>query len=815
MSPRSLALALAVLLTVSMLFVLVPTQAHPAPSAGGVSAGARDAARPAAAVAATIVNGNDVPTTTFYPGATGAGSLYFIVTDPLDHAVNVTITDPNASRDGVLSPAFHYEATLNSTTSTYNSYTGGVFYAFPASIPYAGHWNVNFSAPLGGYFTENVSLRLYYTSLSTTTGSSATLPGMPIGVFWSVHSESNGATLYTHATSVTLRGSYAGNGTVQGLFPSSGVALTPASSGSGEWTGFVPANTTPQTQLHFEVSAVTNVSGSVVENESANISLDVGTVTIHGFGITAVPPTCDLVDQYFFTTGSAIAACLQVGASWFGGFTAVAGLPITVAYWNGTAHVTPSGAPTALTSNASGEAAFTFVANSPPFITWNTAPYADALNFTVSVPGAGTHYQWTAWENATWTLTGPSSASGLVQLSLDHTNYYPGVTATATWSISSTNLTKTGAITAIGWIVTGPSAITYEQGLLNSTAATGTFTFPIIAAMAPHTIHAELIVANATTTFFGIATAVVLSPSLLLSPNSYYYDAGSTVSVTVTLNGGGTGASIQYQAWAYWSSGNALIGNGTVASGSSLSVAIPSSVPPTYVVIEAWASVGGQVVASATTEVELAQGYSIELGVSTVSSYSDGSFQPGQTITLSYRVVSVGGAALPQVMSFELVAIGYPYVQYLENVGPSGTVPFTIPSGAPQGSIILEMLARGALSAGTCFPTGACDGLVSVYVNPSPSVLGLELGAGSGITVGWLILLILVVVVAIVLFLVIRGRGGRRMKPSAAPSGAASAPPQEWKGPTSPPPSSEPPASEPATSESPPPLPPQPPAGAT
>lgn len=811
MSPRALALVLAVLMIVSMLFVLVPAQAHSAPPASAASE-ARTASHPSAAVTATILNGNDGPTTTFYPGAVAYGSLYFSVTDAVDRSVNVTIKDPNATRDGVASPAYHVEVTLNTTTHTYNSYGAGVFYAFPASLPYAGHWSVNFSAPAGGSVVQNVSLILYYTTVSSTTGSSATLPTEPFGIFWSLHTVANGATPYTHATSVILRGSYTGNGTVQGLTPAGGISLTGAATGSGEWTWNVPANTTPDTRLFFEVSAITNVSGVVVENESANISMNVGAISIHGIGITNPPPNCALYNNVFFSTGSAIASCIQVGANYFGGFTAISGLPITVAYWNGTAHVLPSGAPTALTSNATGMAAFTFVANTPPFINDTTSPYYDALNFTVTVPGADKMYQWTAWSNDTWTLTGAIGATGLVQLTLDHTNYYVGATATASWSISSTNLSKTGPITAVGWIVTGPSSVTYAQGSLNSTAATGSFSFAVSSAMAPHTIRVEIIVANATATFFGTASASVLSPTLLLTPDSYWYNAGSTVSVAVTLNGGGSGAIIEYQAWGYWSSTTLLLSNGTVANGGSITVSIASSVPPLTVDVDVWASVGGQVVTSDVTEVELAQGYSIELGVSTVSSYSDGSFQPGQTITLTYQVVSVGGAALPQVMSFELAAIGYPYVQYLQNVGPSGSVPFTIPSGAPQGSILLELLARGSLSAGTCFPLGSCEGLATVYVNPNPSALNYELGAGSGITVGWLILLILVVVVAVVLFVAIRGRRGRRAKPSPTTSGGASAPPAEWKGPTSPPPSSEPPAAEPTTSESPPPL---PPSGAT
>ena len=819
MSHRILAVGstvlLAALLIASMLFVLAPGPTHGAARAETV-AGPKGAAEPAAAIIATIVNGYDVPTDYFYLGAVGYGSLYFVITDPLDHVVNVTITDPNAARDGVGTPAYSYRATLNATTHSFSSYVAGVSYTFPTTVPYGGHWTVNFSAPAGGTVLENVTLLLYYTSLTTTVGSSATLPGQAIGVFWALNLYSNAASPYTKATSVTIYGSYTANGTLASLFPPGGVALSPVSTGRGEWTGTVPTNAGPDTQLHIEVSAVTNVSGHVAENESANITINVGTLVIHGIGLTAAPPNCVLISYVVFTEGSLIAGCVEVGATYGGAFTAISGLPITVGYWNGTAHVTPTGAPTQLTSNATGEAAFTFLGTSPPFTVLSSLYIYNAINFTVTVPGASTFYHWTVYSNSTdWTILA-ATAVGVVQLTLDHTTYYQGATATATWSVSSTNLTKTGPLTAIGWTVTGPDAATYEEGVLNATSASGTFTFPILAAMVAHPIHATVYIVNATETFSASADASVLNPSLLLTPAEYYYSAGTSTSVAVILNGGGTGATIQYQAWEYWASTDALLSSGTVANGSSIPLSIPATVPPLSVVVSVWASMDGQVIASSSTAILLEQGYSIEFGVSTVSSYSDGSFQPGQTVTLSYNVVSVGGAALPQVLSFELFAIGYPYVQTLQNVGPSGSVPFTIPSNAPQGTILIELLARGALTAGTCFPAGGCDGIVSLYVNPSPSVLNLELGAGSGITVGWLILLVLVVLVAVALFLLFRRRGGRA-KPAPATSAGSSSPPQEWKGPSSPPATSEPPASEPASSDTQPPLPPpaQPPAGAT
>jgi hypothetical protein len=184
-----------------------------------------------------------------------------------------------------------------------------------------------------------------------------------------------------------------------------------------------------------------------------------------------------------------------------------------------------------------------------------------------------------------------------------------------------------------------------------------------------------------------------------------------------------------------------------------------------------------------------------------VSSYSDGSYQPGQTVTLNYQVVPIDGTALPQFFNFELTAPGFAYYNYIQNAAPTGTIGFTIPSNALAGNLVVNLHVTGSLTAGSCVPTSNCTGTTGLFINPHPSVLSMELGAGSGVTVGWLILLILVLVVAIVLFLVLRRRGGPRGGTGSAPTSvtepmspaapAPSSPPaSEWKAPDNPPASS-------------------------
>ena len=775
---RPLALALAVLMLLTASTALAPVPSHAGPAPATTSSGAEPANSPAAPPVITfeLLNGFDTATTTFLPGEIGAGTLYFEVTDPLDHDVNVTLTDPNAADDGTGTPAFHYEAALNTTTSTYNSYPTGVSYTFPVALPYGGEWVVTFSAPNGGTVSEDIAVLVYSVTLSSSIGGGSTIPGQPLTVFWSLERDANDE-LYTRATNVTITGRYTGNGTVQPFFSKANLALTPASAGTGQWSGVVPANATPGTLLRFEVYAITNLSGVVTENASNNITVAVGALSIRDYGITPAPPTCSFAKDEFFPNGSQVAGCVEVGALYRAAFTPIPGLPVTVGYWNGTAHVTPTGAPTTLTTNASGEAAFTFFASAPPFVEVNHYPRFDGLNFTVTVAGASSRYAWTQWQNATWTLNGGSTASGVVQVSLNGTEYYAGNSATATWSINSSNLSKTGPIVAIGWSVTGPDAVTYEEGTLNSSAQTGTVVFAITSPMVSHTIELTVDAANATEGFSGSATAAVLNPSLLLTPASTYFSAGSRTTVTAVLNGGGTGAKIQYEVIGNWPSQTAAISNGTVLNDSGIPIVVPATTPPQSIAVDAWATVNGQVIATDSVDLFLAVGYSLQLWVSTPSSYSDGSYQPGETVTLSYQLVAVGGATLPKVVTFALIALDYPATDEIQGVAPSGSVSFTIPSNAVEGTLLLELAAEG-IPSGSCLPSGTCTSIAALYINPHPSFLNFEIGAASGVTVGWLLLLVLGIVVTAVLLLLLRRRGGRR----AGDSGSTSSVP-EWKEP--------------------------------
>lgn len=122
----------------------------------------------------------------------------------------------------------------------------------------------------------------------------------------------------------------------------------------------------------------------------------------------------------------------------------------------------------------------------------------------------------------------------------------------------------------------------------------------------------------------------------------------------------------------------------------------------------------------------------------------------------------------------------------VQTTSTSGDVSYTIPSGTPAGSQLFEVYVTGA----ACIR--ACYGLVlfAVNVQPNPSALQYNLGAGSGLTVGWLVLFLLLIIVAIVLVMMIRKRDRpKMMKPYTTASSGGPTPPPAASGGTSSPPS--------------------------
>jgi hypothetical protein len=221
--------------------------------------------------------------------------------------------------------------------------------------------------------------------------------------------------------------------------------------------------------------------------------------------------------------------------------------------------------------------------------------------------------------------------------------------------------------------------------------------------------------------------------------------------------------------------------------------------PDSYTVYAYLSSAATGLVAATNLTITQSWGYNVFLGVTTASSYSDGSYQPGQTVTVSYQIAPYGNAPLPVLFTFTVGLAGTQISNLVSTPSTSGTFQLTIPSGWQTGVAILQVQLQGTYLAGNSCAGGICEGMSAITINAHPSALSMEIGAGSGLTVGWLILLILVIVVFVVLLvLILRKRstppsGGAppvttpMTPPAPAPSSPGAA---EWVEPSSSPPAS-------------------------
>jgi hypothetical protein len=841
MSRRAVAVGLVLVLIVSVLVGFVAYSPR-----GTESSSTRDATAPVATAATPAVpiiyvhswNAARTLTDQFYTGTysgpytapplashPGVNTILFTVFDNAgDKTVNLTLNDPNATRDGLTNPVLTASVAINQTTDLSLFGQNGVSYTFPGSIVFGGQWNVTVSAPAAGTAVEDLTLHTFgLGAASVPADRSSVLPGETVTLNWWAISVVNGGS-FNSLTSLTLWGSYF-NGTFQPLFSPGLLPLPTTASGTTTFT--VPDNATSGSTMYFNVSAVTNSSGSIGENETVHFMLYVGAPDIY-FNTAS---GCTDSEQDNFYSGTIIYVNVEAGAySVPGGFAGESGLPIGISFTNGLTPVLPGGSPpTTLTSGPAGLVCFSFQGNAPPFQLETSYPFANSVNLTLADPSATGLGEWMTWDNLTFTLSAGGLEGG-VAVQLNANVYAVGQTATVTWSLGAANA-SVGTLTAQTWSLSGWSGSIYATGAITSTAATGTFTVALPTDLIG-TFVVTVVAANATASFYGTAYATVEQTAILVTGGGYY-TAGASLSWNVQFSPAALpGTTTTFEIEAYWYDqfddymGSALVASGTLGSSDTISYVVPSGASAAGYIdvsVSAQTPTAG-VYATGFGYAELETGYYVQLGVSTPSNYADGSYQPGQTIQVTWAVTSYGGEAVPSLLYVDIYlgTVGTYYGSLTQDTGTwfdttstSGSVPFTLPSNLPSGgtSISAWVSAYGLVNGPSCeeenVTYGACFNSITVNINAHPSVLSMELGAGSGITVGWLILLIVIAVVAILLFLVIRRgqnpksppTGYTASQPMSPPAPAPSSPPAaEWQGNPTPP--------EPAASgDAPPPLP--------
>ena len=820
MSRHALILAVVVLLIASSMIVLGPAGARGA-SPGTPVASPAGSPHPAAGGIFFITSSGSCSYCNYSYFTTGSyydfGSniLYFAVRDTAgDATVNFTITDPNATRDGVNQPAFSANVPINTTTQEYFSTTAGLAYTFPASLKVGGGWNVTVSAPLGGKASYPIFVGTYYENIYGSPEPGAiVLPGETITSAYEAISDVNGAP-DSQMTNESFSGQYTGaNASTLNLFPTpkDGIVVIQPAAALGSYTWKVPANATFDTTIELNVWVSIYVGGVQAENESYSVTYQVGLVYLDSFDMASNNGgVCPSFSESSYDSGSLVQACAIVGA--FGGddqFTPVANLSVAINFWNGKEVVTPTGfTTTTLLSNVSGVVAFSFEANITQFSSYYVAPFYNTVNLTVTNPGANpvAPPDSELWDNATFYVY-PSAASVGVVVTLNQLSYFPGQPITAMWALDSTNPSETGSVAAVAWYLYGAYDDFLGQGTISSTASSGTLTVTLPAGYLGE-FFLEVTAANATTSFYGVVKGYVTHPDLTLNPSSTTFTPGSTITIQAQAWGDAALSApvITYQIYAvfgndFTSEGEiGVVGSGTVANGSSITINVPSTAAPTeYEVYAYLSSAAGGTVATASLILGQSWGYNVFIGVTTLSSYSDGSYQPGQTVTISYSIVPYGNAPLPVLYTFEAGLLGTQITTLISTTSTSGTFQLTIPSGWQTGVAILEVQLEGTYLEGNSCGGGTCQGMTAITINAHPSALSMEIGAGSGLTVGWLILLIIIIVLFVVLLLFVRRKrsyppsGGTPVTtpmnpPAPAPTGPAAAP---WQEPSSPPPASD------------------------
>ncbi|MFI5419204.1 MAG: hypothetical protein ACHQ2Y_09995 [Candidatus Lutacidiplasmatales archaeon] len=709
--------------------------------------------------------------TTFCTGYTNqfcpsfaAGKVFFVAYDPSDTSATVAINDPNATRDG-LSAVQVMSWTVHFPTGPYNysyNWASGGGYLLPFSLVDEGWWNLTINGATGGFFSVSFFVHTYLVRMGS--DQPAYLAGHSGTMTFAVNSTVNNAP-FSSVTSLKAIGVYETVGFNFTAIPNLPSSLTAP---NGQFPFTVPSNANTYSGMGFEIWAnITTASGN--SSESWFDYVPVGYISNPSVGLGSCPTGCG---TNTFAAGGLVYTSVSVDIISPGGDFPAPGLTVNFGWLSGTTPVTsvPGNPPTSLATNATGRAAMLFIADATAFST--TGP--NTLAVTVTDPVLTSAAKTSA--NATFFVLPAASAIAHLELMLDGSQYFGGDTATATWAVGGV-----GSSGPTGWTVDSWTA--YESvsntltasGTIASSADQGTFT---LTAPMGYAGNLEVMVTahNATAWISAFTNARVSQPSILLSPSERYYLPGDSISVSVATLGTAFSSATLWMS-VLDSSGNALT-EGQL-TGTQIQFTIPKIAAPgdVSVTVVAQTSTGG-LVGQAQVTLYLASGIQVLAGVSTASNYVDGSYQPGQTVQISFAISAIGNTVLPKSYTIVVLpedsyyAAGAGSSQF-QTSSTSGSVAYTIPSGSPGGAqlIYVEVQCNGVECGSWTY--------FSLNVNPHPSVLGMQLGAGSGFTVSWLILLIIVVVLFILGFR--RGRGGGRpmvMHPmtEVSSSGASSGP---------------------------------------
>ncbi|MCI4323294.1 MAG: hypothetical protein L3K03_04655 [Thermoplasmata archaeon] len=719
-----------------------------------------------------------------YETGYSGGNVYFVAGDTAgDLSARVAINDLNASRDGLTNPLATWNVSFAKADTNYST-VWGAHYQLPLGLVDGGLWNITITATLGGTHHADFYVQTY--TLNVEAPSSSVLPGQNVVLLYQVVSTANGGPYSaaaggngptTAVSSIQVAGRYiAQNLSARSWFGKSPDSATP--NAWGTFTAPMPIDVLNGTELGIDLWA--NVtSANINTTYLVQIAIGVGSLAPGQVGLELGYCPTNACNSGSFEAGSVVYLGIAATISGSGGTVPAAGLTATIDFVGiGSGSLGAIGSPaTRLILNATGQAAIAFTANSGVF----GLSKMQTINVTVSNPAVANT---TATNSIQFDVVPSELAAPNLVVSFGQGVYQGGDSATVSWALGGQNATVPKGWTVNAWY-SYESSDQYgpivAQGYISSTGLAGTFTV-IVPANYTGFFAVYVQASNASENIWAGDDVAILAPAIELTPNEDLYNPGDTLTVTVALDGASlTGATL----YAYVYSDDFVFLDG-VLNGTTITVQIPKVATPDWIDfgVTAVSSTQGVLTTQLLTIYEADQ-YELVVSVPTTSKYTDGSYQPGETITVDYHLIIFGLAQTPTRITFQIE--GAYYTDGPEDIGAyalhasmpiSGSVSYTIPSSTTAGSTLFYAVA--SFPSALCYEDydeeytpGVCSDYATfaVTVNPNPSALEYQVVPNSGLTVGWLILLVLIVVVTLVLWLLIR-RGGS--KPPTFSSGSSS-----------------------------------------
>lgn len=706
--------------------------------------------------AVTVRTTNSVGSTSLtYVTGLSSGRVFFAVTDTsADTKVTVSIFDHNATRDSLPSPVKTWSAPIAAGANS--SYLWNIYYLLPVTLIYGGEWNITVNGTLGGFAYQNFTVRTY--GVESALSPRAGLPAENVSAAVLLDSFASGAP-YTHVTDVVVTGDYFTTSAT--LSKLSKVSLGAIASGYDNFT--VPSDALGT--LSLTIYANTS-SGGFNVSAVTSTSMYVGHLTAPVVTLSSCPSGCPTST---FDSGAPVYVSVTELIS--GTTSPAPGMSVGFQYEKGSSFVTPPGNPPAtVLTDGLGHASVTFLASTSVFST--TGLNTVVVTVTDPVDRSLTSQN----TNASFTIVVPTTVP-TVLVTWSNSEYYSGATASFHWALGGQNASAASGWSGGYWLAEGVTGTNFLKiGQLPSGATSGTVNVAIPAGFLGE-MEAYVTASNSTDSTGSYALAAVEAGTILLTPNEDVYLPGDTVKIAVATDGPAlSGATL-------WATVQDSAGNwiqNSAVSGGSISISVPSNTPPTYytVAVVAQTATGGTI-ANASVTVEEASGVDLALGISTASNYLDGSYQPGETVTVTYTFTARGVASLPQTYVLVLTpstsqGTGYSS-QQVDVSGSSGSFQYTIPHGAPNG--LLMVTVDATLGGARCVSYCHTSSQFTANVNGNPAALAYQFG-NSGVTLGAVIAIVVLLLLALIVVLVMRRRGrmgGRpmMMKPESTSGGSS------------------------------------------